>query len=182
MPEQREPYAMELQLKHGIESAQNQGATFHTVQALWCDATATEANRAKEKNPDARFARHLVDKMDASCSFKRGQTSNQTPLFPPQLARTPANPNPDPITTLGLKGPHCIRSTARALILDLGPLNLMVCSLSYFSPLPLLLFIHQLAFLTHCHVNLYTRSQWEDSICQLPSQVHCFFFLSSLPT
>ncbi|KAJ3803478.1 hypothetical protein F5876DRAFT_3565, partial [Lentinula aff. lateritia] len=111
-----------------------------TVQALWCDSTAQEAKLSKA---GSRFSQRLVDRIDASCPFHRGQKDNQTPLYPPQLAITKKNPHPEPITTLGLRGPQSIHSTARALILELGPINLM------------------LAFLTHCNVNLYPRIYWE---------------------
>ncbi|KAJ3861939.1 hypothetical protein EV359DRAFT_66044 [Lentinula novae-zelandiae] len=153
MPEQREPRAMERQLKESVSEAQKQGSSFSTVQALWCDSTAQEAKLSKA---GSRFSQHLVDRIDASCPFHRGQKDNQTPLYPPQLAITKKNPHPEPITTLGLCGPQSIHSTARALILELGPINLM------------------LAFLTHCNVNLYPRIYWEASICMLTSKERKF--------
>ncbi|KAJ4488744.1 hypothetical protein C8J55DRAFT_557746 [Lentinula edodes] len=146
MPEQREPRAMEVQIKHAIAEAQEEGSSFSAVHALWIDATSQEA----KKSPlNSRFRNHLVDRIDASCAFKRGQKDNQTPIYPPQLSITKKGPEPEPITTLGLQGPQSVSSTARSLILDLGPLKLMF------------------SFLTHCNVNLYQRRYWEDTISVL---------------
>ncbi|KAJ3871059.1 hypothetical protein F5051DRAFT_446698 [Lentinula edodes] len=146
MPEQRQPRAMEVQIKHAIAEAQEEGSSFSTVHALWIDATSQEA----KKSPlNSRFRNHLVDRIDASCAFKRGQKDNQTPIYPPQLSITKKGPKPEPITTLELQGPQSVSSTARSLILDLGPLKLMF------------------SFLTHCNVNLYQRRYWEDTISVL---------------
>ncbi|KAJ3803813.1 hypothetical protein F5876DRAFT_71149 [Lentinula aff. lateritia] len=130
MPEQREPRAMEVQIKHAIAEAQKEGSSFSAVHALWIDATSQEA----KKSPlNSRFRNHLVDRIDASCAFKRGQKDNQIPIYPPQLSITKKGPKPEPITTLGLQGPQSISSTARSLILDLGPLKLMEDTISVLS-------------------------------------------------
>lgn len=125
MPEQREPTAIKKQIQHGISAAQESGSDFSTVHAIWCDATSDEA---KSFPANSRFRSRLVDKIDASCTFKRGHRGKQSPIFPPQLL--PRHTNTPLITSLSLKGPQSISATARALVIDFGPLKLMVSLLA----------------------------------------------------
>ncbi|KAE9386494.1 hypothetical protein BT96DRAFT_1006033 [Gymnopus androsaceus JB14] len=153
MPEQCEPTAEALKLKHAILQAQSEGSDFSSVISLWCDATNSEAAKSSK---DSCFHCNLVDQIDTSCIFERGQTKAQDQLFPPQIVNKKEKPEDLVISDLFLKGPDSISATACALILDLGPLKLLF------------------AFLTHCNLNLYSREQWEKSICVL-TKAQCHF-------
>ncbi|KAE9396675.1 hypothetical protein BT96DRAFT_941467 [Gymnopus androsaceus JB14] len=142
MPEQREPTAEALKLKHAIFQALSEGSDFSSVISLWCDATNSEAAKSSK---DSCFHRNHVDQIDASCIFECGQTKAQDQLFPPQIVNKKEKPGDLVISDLFLKGPDSISATARALILDLGPLKLLF------------------AFLTHCNSNLYSHEQWENN-------------------
>ncbi|KAE9395180.1 hypothetical protein BT96DRAFT_1044977 [Gymnopus androsaceus JB14] len=122
MPEQHEPTAEALKLKHAIFQALSEGSDFSSVISLWCDATNSEAAKSSK---DSCFHRNLVDQISASCIFECSQTKAQDQLFPPQIVNKKEKPGDLVILDLFLKGPDSISATARALILDLGPLKLL---------------------------------------------------------
>ncbi|KAE9386261.1 hypothetical protein BT96DRAFT_1086680 [Gymnopus androsaceus JB14] len=122
MPEQHEPTAEALKLKHAIFQAQSKGSDFSSVISLWCDATNSEAAKSSK---DSRFHCNLVDQIDVSCIFECGQTKAQDQLFPPQIVNKKEKPKDLVISDLFLKGPDSISAIAHALILDLGPLKLL---------------------------------------------------------
>lgn len=124
MPEQREPEAIKRQIQHAVAEAQESGASFSTLKAIWCDATDAEAKKAPS---NSRFRQRLVAEMDVSCKYRRGHKDGQTPLFPPQLCSTKATSAPLSINSLGIQGPQSFSATARGLIINFGPLKFLVC-------------------------------------------------------
>jgi hypothetical protein len=122
MPECKECIASGKQAQHCHHAAQAAGHDF-TLQGLALDATNLEAAQPKA----SQLAKDgLVYDLDTSCTIRRGQTSNQTPVFPPMLCPTLQNPNPPLLTTLHLEK---ITYTHRAIILHFGTLFFMVIRL-----------------------------------------------------
>ncbi|KAJ7454584.1 hypothetical protein B0H11DRAFT_2069106 [Mycena galericulata] len=138
MPESRECTASGMQAQMTFESAKAAGASF-VLEKMALDATKAEAKRS---NAPREAKEGLVYDLDAKCTIKRGQNRNQTDVFPPTLRITASNPNPPSLNTLVLEK---ITYTHRALILHFGNLFFM------------------LQYLTHTHVQFYSRDHWEKS-------------------
>lgn len=93
----------------------HQGQTSFQLLGLWADATGAEEKRlARDK---------LVFRLDASCTIKRGTQNVQTSLWPPMWLKKRKESEPPSIQTLEWKG---VATTSRAIILDLGALQLQV--------------------------------------------------------
>jgi hypothetical protein len=92
-----------------------------TLTALWADSTTGENQKSRKQGNNDGHVRRL----DATCTAVRGQTGDQTPLWPPMWAKSKTSPNPPSVTSLRLCG---IERTNRAIILDLGKLHLKVSS------------------------------------------------------
>ena len=111
------------------ESMGQQAQNFHKehlsedswrVRALHADGTKAEVARAKKQT---RLSEGHVTKLDATCTWKRGNDKSQTALWPPMWRKLPSRLSPPPIEGLQLKS---IDYTCRTLILDLGSLRFQV--------------------------------------------------------
>ncbi|KAH9918448.1 uncharacterized protein B0H18DRAFT_1106941 [Fomitopsis serialis] len=131
MPEIQECYCSGLQLQDFYEA--NSEADWH-VLALYCDATTDEP-----KAPGSRHERGLVDKLTTSSKVQRGNTSHQTPLWPPFLADH-ARPAGFQMQDLVLTK---VLYTSRSIVLNFGR--------CWF----------QLQYLTHTSIQTYRRAYWE---------------------
>ncbi|KAH9913161.1 uncharacterized protein B0H18DRAFT_1126520 [Fomitopsis serialis] len=131
MPEIQECYCSGLQLQ-SFHTA-NKTTDWHLI-ALYCDATKDEP-----KDPSSPWARGLVGKLNATSKAKRGNTSHQTPLWPPFLAAN-APPAGFKLEDLVLAEVHY---TSRSIVLNFGH--------CWF----------QLQYLTHTSIQTYHRQHWE---------------------
>ncbi|KAJ6525972.1 hypothetical protein B0H19DRAFT_1197561 [Mycena capillaripes] len=149
MPEARESEA-EYQLLSASVTALIDSGTCLCVEHIDVDATDKEASRFKKNHP-ARDG--LPYTIDPSSTVKRGTNKAQNHVYP-QMWRTTGKKVTSSVrhsvTDLTLKD---ISYTYRALILDLGPLFLMI------------------QWLTHTSAQLYPRFVWESTIKLMDKKV-----------
>ncbi|KAK6969508.1 hypothetical protein R3P38DRAFT_3243082 [Favolaschia claudopus] len=124
MPEQRETAASGKVAKEGIKKALEEDADL-TLEGIYADATAAEA---KQEEAPERAQSGLVYELNPASTIVRGSESHQTSVYPEVMKydienNYPPLPYPPSFKRLVLTG---VQTTHRALILNLGMLNLMV--------------------------------------------------------
>ncbi|KAH7906202.1 hypothetical protein BJ138DRAFT_1117790 [Hygrophoropsis aurantiaca] len=140
MPEYRECLASNKTIQRWFSDVS--GKLNLSLLAIWADTT--EAERKTIKDPLARAG--LVYKIPHTTTIKRGTNGAQKQVYPPGPWSKRVDPRP--LTSLVLRGIH---ASPRNVILDMTEQWLQVQ-------------LH-----THTLAQIYTRSQWDDSI----AKVHC---------
>ena len=125
MPEGPESEAMGQQTQKFHEEHQSEDT--RRVRALHADGTQTEVARAKK---GTHLSKGHVSKLDATCTWKRGNVKSQTGLWPPMWRKLRSQQSPPSIEELQLKN---IQYTSRTLILDLGSLKFQVWLTNFLS-------------------------------------------------
>lgn len=121
MPELVECLASYLYISDFLDSHPDDS---RTLLNLWADATVEEASNATDDQTQMKDGHIFPLGMD--CKFRRGNTNNQTPLWPPLSALAGVeSATSSPLAHLELKDVHI---TYRALILNLDTLWLQVSS------------------------------------------------------
>ncbi|KAH7919662.1 hypothetical protein BV22DRAFT_1050902 [Leucogyrophana mollusca] len=146
MPEYRECLAAFKTIERWFKDIST-GAIGLPLQAIWADATEDERNTSK----DARVKNGLVYRLSHTTKIKRGTNRAQKPVYPPGVWSNRSKPAP--LSLLNLQGVH---TSPRNVILNLGKLWLQVQ-------------LH-----THTLPQVYTRSQWDDSIAVVDSMSRGF--------
>jgi hypothetical protein len=133
------------------------------VLDLWADATAPELASAKRGSPESLGVPY---RLNDKCKLKRGQRMSQKPLYPPPFSNSGQH-----ISSYGLKL-QAVEWNSRNVILNLGNIWLQVCDVH--SP-PYVFFnfckIPQAQLFTHTMAQIYTRAQWEESVCKVHRDV-----------
>ncbi|KAJ7227611.1 hypothetical protein B0H12DRAFT_1148920 [Mycena haematopus] len=146
MPESRECEADYVTL-HDSTSAIIEKTGPLALEAIEIDATDKEASQFPKNHPTREGLPYTID---SSSTVKRGTNRSQSYVYPEIFG---------PLTDLALQD---ISYTHRALILNLGPLFLMI------------------QWLTHSWVQLFPRSEYESTIQIVNKKVHhVIAFLSS---
>ncbi|KAJ7843774.1 hypothetical protein B0H14DRAFT_2585553 [Mycena olivaceomarginata] len=139
MPEARESEASYQLARDTLIDLLNSDACLR-VEHIEIDASESEANRFKKDHP-ARNG--LPYQIDSSCTAKHGINHAQGFIFPPMWRTTGRQKSAHNISELVLRG---LDYTYCSLILDLGPLFLMI------------------QWLTHASGHFYSREEWETTI------------------
>jgi hypothetical protein len=132
MPETCEGEMHVMTIKHAFQLVLDEGkVTNFPVIGLWADYTNTEALRMPRRSPAGLG---YVDMIEPTSKLHRGQRSNQTPLYPPQLHQRYQHSHKKPTSTellegLVVQGPQSISGTDCSMVVDLGPIVLQVCLL-----------------------------------------------------
>ncbi|KAK7034410.1 hypothetical protein R3P38DRAFT_2466028, partial [Favolaschia claudopus] len=126
-----------------------------TLEGIYADATAADA---KQEEAPERAQSGLVYELNPASTIVRGSESHQTSVYPEVMKydienNYPPLPYPPSFKRLVLTG---VQTTHRALILNLGMLNLMV------------------SYLTHTSVQWYTRIRWDTGIMSVSKDVRKF--------
>ncbi|KAJ7029911.1 hypothetical protein C8F04DRAFT_1398194 [Mycena alexandri] len=149
MPETRESEASYIIVSEGLTTILEKHGPL-VLEKLELDASEKEQKRFHKDHPASKGLPYTID---SKCTIKRGTNKAQGYVYP-EMWRTPGKEKPkDLIPTLALRG---ISYTHRALILDLGPLFLMI------------------QWMTHTSAQLFSRLGWESTVKVTDKRVRKF--------
>lgn len=160
MPECYEPEADKL-LALNIYNESKDDVEKWKVKRLLADVSDKEQKSSPKDSPQAKG---MVYELSRSSTVKRGINRAQKPLYPPYFKKDNAL-----VQTLRLNGIHL---ASRSMVLDLGPLWLMVSRVS----ISFLLVTEslKLQYLTHTSVQFYKKTVWETTVMCVSKKVHSF--------
>ncbi|KAJ7752982.1 hypothetical protein B0H16DRAFT_1836159 [Mycena metata] len=149
MPETRESEASYIIVSEGLTTILEKDGPL-VLEKLELDASEKEQKRFPKDHPANQGLPYAID---SKCTVKRGTNKAQGYVYP-EMWRTPGKQQPkDLLPTLALQG---ISYTHRALILNLGPLFLMI------------------QWMTHTSAQLFSRTGWESTVKVTDKKVRKF--------
>ncbi|KAI0059709.1 hypothetical protein BV25DRAFT_1918289 [Artomyces pyxidatus] len=162
MPEYREVLASFFTVRRWLRSNEVQSGPALTLQAIWADATKAEQEK---KNTPARGRKGFVYKLEPDSQIMRGTNGAQQMVYPPTWPEPKAAETKPPVSEPPASEPPS--SEPRR------PLSDLVLNGVYFDPRTLILDFKllwlQVQLHTHVTAQVYTRAQWDDSICAVNS-------------
>lgn len=176
MPEDREEKAHAEAAQHSFEELKANDCDFSLLN-IWFDGSKDDATAAPKSS---RLRQGLVSILESTSKVKRGSRMAQTYVFPHMFAPPPKQSGkkslaclpspPPPLSTLILED---MLPAARSILLKFNHAYCQVSPWLHFHSLLSLTFIGfgKIQYLTHTSIQIYTRSQWENSISRVDKTV-----------